>query len=176
VLDPQEIQRLADAQASVSDKIRALDRAGLNRAEIARFLSKRYQHVRNVLEADKLKGHGNPDPSRYHQVGTQQPQIGVNDGGGGSGESRAPAAFFRLTAERDGSLVLPRHVLEAFGAAAGEVLIGVAQPGEIVLRTAAASLSRAQELIRALIPGDDSLADSLVADRRREAEQERADG
>ncbi|MFL5053776.1 MAG: hypothetical protein ACJ8DE_00835 [Microvirga sp.] len=175
MLDPQEMQRLADAQASVSDKIRALDRAGLNRAEIARFLSKRYQHVRNVLEADKLKGQGNANPSRYPQVGTQPAEIGGNDSGG-SGESRAPTAFFRLTAERDGSLVLPRHILEAFGAAPGEVLIGVAQPGEIVLRTAAASLSRAQELIRALIPGDDSLADSLVADRRREAEQERADG
>jgi hypothetical protein len=175
VLEPQEIQRLADAQASVSDKIRALDRAGLNRAEIARFLSKRYQHVRNVLEADKLKGQGNPNPTSYHPVGTQQPQLGVNDSGG-SGESRAPTAFFRLTAERDGSLVLPRHVLEAFGAAPGEVLIGVAQPGEIALRTAAASLGRAQELVRALIPGDDSLADSLVADRRHEAEQERADG
>jgi bifunctional DNA-binding transcriptional regulator/antitoxin component of YhaV-PrlF toxin-antitoxin module len=137
----------------------------LNRAEIARFLRKRYQHVRNVLEADKLKVQEDLNLSSY-QVGTEQR----------TGESCAPTAFFRLTAGRDGSLVLPRHVLEAFGAAPGEVLIGMAQPGEIVLRTAAASIGRAQELVRALIPGDDSLADSLVADRRREDEQERANG
>jgi hypothetical protein len=88
-------------------------------------------------------------------------------------QSCAPTAFFRLTAGQDGNLVLPRHVLEAFGAAPGEVLIGMAQPGEIVLHTAAASINRAQELVRALIPGDDSLADALVGDRCREAEQER---
>jgi hypothetical protein len=89
---------------------------------------------------------------------------------------RAPTAFFRLTAGQDGNLVLPRHVLEALGAAPDEVLVGMAQPGEIVLRTAAASISWAQELVRDLIPGDDSLADSLVADRRREEEQERPGG
>ena len=41
--------------ASVSDKIRALAAAGYSRADIARMLGKRYQHVRNVLEADKAK-------------------------------------------------------------------------------------------------------------------------
>ena len=43
---------------------------------------------------------------------------------------RAPTAFFRLTAGQDGNLVLPRHVLEALGAAPDEVLVGMAQPGE----------------------------------------------
>ncbi len=38
-----------DADLSVSDKIRALDALGVPRAEIARLLGKRYQHVRNVL-------------------------------------------------------------------------------------------------------------------------------
>lgn len=175
MFDSQRMQQIADAQSSVSDKIRALNRAGLNRAEIARFLGKRYQHVRNVLEADKLRAQKDSDLSSYPRIDTEPARAGTIDRHG-TGESCAPIAVFRLTADRDGSLVLPRHVLEAFGAGPGEVLIGMAQPGEIVLRTAAAAISRAQDLVRALIPGDDSLAESLIADRRREVEQERLDG
>lgn len=45
---------LAD-EATVSGQIRALARLGWSRAEIARALGKRYQHVRNVLEDDKRR-------------------------------------------------------------------------------------------------------------------------
>jgi hypothetical protein len=34
---------------NVSQKIRKLDASGFSRSEIAKFLDKRYQHVRNVL-------------------------------------------------------------------------------------------------------------------------------
>ena len=44
---------IATSALSVSDKIRALNELGMPRAEIARLLGKRYQHVRNVLEADR---------------------------------------------------------------------------------------------------------------------------
>jgi len=43
---PQEI---VDGLVTKADKIRALDRAGFSRADIARFLDIRYQHVRNTL-------------------------------------------------------------------------------------------------------------------------------
>jgi hypothetical protein len=47
-----EIERIKrDPALNISDRIRALDRLGMPRAEIARQLGKRYQHVRNVLEA-----------------------------------------------------------------------------------------------------------------------------
>lgn len=45
---------LADEE-TVSGQIRALARRGWSRAEIARALGKRYQHVRNVLEDDKRR-------------------------------------------------------------------------------------------------------------------------
>lgn len=45
---------LADEE-TVSGQIRALARHGWSRAEIARALGKRYQHVRNVLEDDKRR-------------------------------------------------------------------------------------------------------------------------
>ena len=45
---------LADEE-TVSGQIRALARRGWSRADIARALGKRYQHVRNVLEDDKRR-------------------------------------------------------------------------------------------------------------------------
>ena len=40
---------ITDEHKTVSAKIRALDAAGYTRSQIANFLGKRYQHVRNVL-------------------------------------------------------------------------------------------------------------------------------
>jgi len=45
-----DVARLLEGKTTVAAKIRALAAAGYPRAEIARMLGKRYQHVRNVLE------------------------------------------------------------------------------------------------------------------------------
>ncbi len=50
--DADRLARVAAPHATVAGKIRALAGAGVPRADIARFLGKRYQHVRNVLEDD----------------------------------------------------------------------------------------------------------------------------
>src|SRR5690242_1483542 len=50
-----DVAGILRSDMSIADKIRALDAGGLPRAEIARRLGKRYQHVRNVLEGDKLR-------------------------------------------------------------------------------------------------------------------------
>ena len=44
-----EMKRIVEGLPSTSAKIRALDAVGYARADIARSLGKRYQHVRNVL-------------------------------------------------------------------------------------------------------------------------------
>ena len=46
---------VSDPKSSVSGKIRALNSYGVPRAEIAKLLNKRYQHIRNVLVADEQK-------------------------------------------------------------------------------------------------------------------------
>jgi len=176
MLDTAAMQRIAEAHASVSDKIRALDSAGVKRADITRFLNRRYQHVRNVLEGDKQRGRGaltgaGAEVTTYQNCAKQPRDVAERAGLSGS-----PGAFFRLNVDKDGGLPLPRHVVEAFGASAGEVLIATACKGELLLRTSSVAVNRAQELVRALIPGDDSLADSLIADRKREAEQVQRDG
>jgi hypothetical protein len=46
----------SNTSLNVSEKIRALDSLGLPRAQIAKVLGKRYQHVRNVLTAVRKAG------------------------------------------------------------------------------------------------------------------------
>lgn len=82
----------------------------------------------------------------------------------------------KLRANADGSLLVPAHVLASIGIARGEVVVGAAEGEQVSLTSATASMRRAQDLMAKLLPGDDSLADSLIADRRREVEQERAGG
>jgi hypothetical protein len=56
VIAQHEVSKIvSDTKLNVSDKIRALHNYGVPRAEIAKLLGKRYQHVRNVLVADEEK-------------------------------------------------------------------------------------------------------------------------
>ncbi|MBV9077261.1 MAG: hypothetical protein JO048_07235 [Methylobacteriaceae bacterium] len=83
--------------------------------------------------------------------------------------------FVRLTVATDGCLVLPRGVPDAFGSGPGEVIVGVADRGELILRTPAAAVAHVQSILRRVLPRTDGLVDSLLADRRREAESEETD-
>ena len=49
VLNKTEMNNVVKGLTTTSSKIRALNVKGYTRSEIARFLNKRYQHVRNVL-------------------------------------------------------------------------------------------------------------------------------
>ncbi|HEX6001578.1 MAG TPA: hypothetical protein VFZ16_19620, partial [Hyphomicrobiaceae bacterium] len=49
MLDNARMKELTNGLPTKSAKIRALSEAGCSRADIARFLGIRYQHVRNVL-------------------------------------------------------------------------------------------------------------------------------
>lgn len=52
---PQAVQDILKKDVTKSDKIRALDKKGLSRTEIAGLLGIRYQHASNVLNGDKKK-------------------------------------------------------------------------------------------------------------------------
>lgn len=52
---PAALAVVEDTSMSVSDKIRELNDMGVSRAQIAKLLGKRYQHVRNVLVGDLRK-------------------------------------------------------------------------------------------------------------------------
>lgn len=53
--DPKVDVKKVNDISTVSGKIRALDKMGYTRSQIADMLGKRYQHVRNVLVEDARK-------------------------------------------------------------------------------------------------------------------------
>jgi len=177
--DREQMAAIAGAFSTTSDKIRALDAAGYSRAEIARFLGKLYQHVRNVLVAGPPKG------SPFAQVGTG---TGVAETGAaelvgarpGGFEETAPEpyavdsaiAILRLPVTEDGQIQLPPMALRTLGVKPGGVVIAELDEDHLVLFSARESVRRVQAMVRDLIPGRQDLAESLIADRRREADED----
>lgn len=139
---------------TVSDKIRLLDREGYARAEIARILDKRYQHVRNVLERDAATA-ADPAPAR---------------------EVPGPDTVLRLTVAADGTLKLPPEVLRGLDLPQGGVLSGRLENGQLTLIEPLVALRRVQEALRPLSDRlraeGRSIVDELIAERRAEAEGE----
>ncbi len=151
---------------TVSDKIRALDAAGAPRAEIARFLGKRYQHVRNVL----VEG---PPKERY-TVGRIE-FADVREAPSPAFAMDADTAMLRLAIGQDGKVQLPASVLDALGLKPGGIAIAELQADRLTVLSVAESIRRVQQMVRELIPNRTGLVDDLIADRRREAAAEEND-
>lgn len=174
-MDADQLARVVSSSMTVSDKIRALAAAGYPRADIARALGKRYQHVRNVLEAD-LQGAprstagpmvGVEESSRDFDSRDPQAPADVEDRGGG---------VFRLAVRADGSVMLPTAAVEALGLTPGSALIAHLRSDEFSLINGATALRRAQEMLRPSMAEGVSWVDALIADRQRDAAREEADG
>ena len=164
-MDSQDLARVVQSQATVSDKIRALARAGVSRADIARHLGKRYQHVRNVLEADRVREA--PPPSGFAEQASRDWVAPPPD------PLDREVRIFRLVVDNEGRVTLPPQVLSRWGLTPGSVLAGRFEGEELTVMTADTSMRRAQELVRRFIPEGISLSEELIADRRREAARER---
>ena len=159
----QRMRELVHGVSSVSDRIRALDRAGYKRSEIAKFLGKRYQHVRNVLVGDE-------------QTGRRKATSGAVDTGYPKGNRESASGSTRVKVGPSGQVELPTAMREALNLKDGDVLFARLEGGEIHLLTPRAAMLRAQALVRQFVPEGISLVDELLEDRRREVERERQDG
>ena len=154
--NPVAMRRVAEGLPTVSAKIRALDAAGYACADIARFLNRRYQHVRNVL----VQG---PPKSKSGHAGSS-----VSDTPG-SVESKT------LQIAKNGRIVIPVEMRSAMLVdATGHVTARVVE-GELRMLSPKAALLKAQKTVREKTSGVASLADELIAERRAEAQRE-ADG
>lgn len=140
-----------DVGNNTSEKIRLLARAGFKQADVARFLGVRDQFVSNVVRSMKAK------------LGTT------------SSEDPEPARA-RLNVDSAGRIVIPAEFRRAMGIVEGDELMARMADGELRLISPAMAVKRAQKLVRELIPGDVGLADSLIADRRREVAEEAGNG
>jgi AbrB family looped-hinge helix DNA binding protein len=145
------------ALTTTSAKIRSLAAEGVSRADIARKLDIRYQHVRNVLEHDRMK-------EAKAVVGNVAAAI--------PGEA---SASLKTKLGPDGRVVIPAAFRESLGLKDGDVLFARLENGEIVLLTPRAAMLRAQAIVRRFVPDGVSLVDELIEDRRREAKRESED-
>jgi bifunctional DNA-binding transcriptional regulator/antitoxin component of YhaV-PrlF toxin-antitoxin module len=141
-----------------ADKIRALSKAGYSRAEIARHLNVRYQHVRNVLvDEERLTGRTTTRVSSDAVRHAQESQ-------------HLYPTKTRL--ETDGRVAIPQEFWRAAGLEENDSVM-VSIEGEVIcLMSLPASIRRAQEYVRRLVPEGVSLVDELLAERRDEARRE----
>jgi hypothetical protein len=167
-LDPNRMAELVEPYSTVSDRIRALDAAGVPRAEIARFLGKRYQHVRNVLEDDAQSG-GGYTLGRADLSGLRETTSAFEGSEDEAAiiERRSPGAYW-LRIRPDGSVLLPSEVAHALDAAPGERVFARLEAGELTIVSAETAMQRARDLVRQLIPHDVDLVSELLASRRAE--------
>ena len=165
-LTPDRMTEIIRPFTTVSDKIRALDAAGAPRAEIARFLGKRYQHVRNVL----VEG---PPKERY-TVGRVE-FADVRETPAAAYGVDADSSMLRLAIGQDGAVQLPASVLDALGLKPGGIAIADLQADRLTVLSVSESIRRVQQMVRELIPNRTNLVDELIADRRREAAAEEND-
>ena len=151
--NPTEMKRIVEGLPTISAKIRALDAAGYLRADIARFLGKRYQHVRNVLVRSQPKSEAARDPcsapDEPGNVGSQRIRILAN------GRIVIPAKM-RSAMLIDGSGDLTARVVE----------------GELRMLTPKAAVRKLQKRMREKVPEGVSVVDDLIAERRAEARRE----
>ncbi len=184
MLPPDRMTQIVQPYATVSDRIRALDAAGVARADIARFLGKRYQHVRNVLEADQVKGGQAKGGYVLGHADLSGVQQGVEEGGAAFDgpmndprfiEARGGGAY-RLVVRPDGSVVLPREVRDAFNTDRDKIVLSFLEGDEFKLISAETASRQVREMVRRYIPEGTMVSESFIADRRREAEADDIDG
>jgi len=164
------LEAIVDSQRTVAGKIRALDAAGVPRADIARFLGKRYQHVRNVLEDDAQRSNGGYVLGRADLSGVQENGARFEDAPINERDwvERRGGGVFWLRPRPDGSLILPKEIAEALGLTNGWRVQARLVDGELRIVSGDAAMERARARVRKYIklaPGQ-SIVDEFIAERR----------
>jgi hypothetical protein len=164
--DPERLSAITAPHATVADKIRALSAAGVPRADIARFLGKRYQHVRNVLQDDAQSG-GGYVLGRADLSGVQEDARAFENDAENPNliDRRSPGAFW-LRVLPDGSLPLPKEVADTLGAKPGAKVFATFKDGRLSIISGEAAMEEAVAIVRKYIPPEVDLAGGLVEDRR----------
>ena len=87
-----------------------------------------------------------------------------------------PPGSWQAVLEEDGSVVLPPEVLRLLGVKEGDRITLEEDGNEVRLVTQAARLRRAQAWFKTIFPGEGSVVDEFIAEKRaevlREAEED----
>ncbi len=133
-----------------SAKIRALGKTGYARADIARYLGIRYQHVRNVLVQAEEK---EKREQRNNVTDTPPGQTWAHVG-------------------PDGRIVIPAAYRKLLGIENGGPVLMLLEEGEIRLTGRDGAIARAQALVAPFLKDDSTSTDAFLAERRREARRD----
>jgi hypothetical protein len=163
--DPERMRAISAPHGTIADKIRALDAAGYPRADIARFLGKRYQHVRNVLEGDAQSSGG--------YVLGKADLSGVRDNGrpferednDAYIDRRSPTAFW-IEVKPDGTLPLPPELVDVLNAKPGERVFAKIKDGRVTLKSGEAADADVQAIMAKHIKPGRLVSEELIKDRR----------
>lgn len=71
-----------------------------------------------------------------------------------------------------GKLVIPATMRRELGISTGDTVLIDVDDGELRVRSVSRAIERARVILRKYVPEGVSVADELIADRRREAERE----
>jgi hypothetical protein len=138
----EEMDAVVAGVATKSEKIRLLFRAGLPKADIARYLDIRYQHVYNVLKKEPA---------------FTQEKSGKVDAGA--------AQIFQVKIEAGLKVSLPREFAEAESLKTGSVVICRRDADGLKIMSAAAAEDYLRTVLRQRIPDQAQLLDALLAAR-----------
>lgn len=142
--------KVAAGLPTKSAKIRALGQAGYRRADIARFLDIRYQHVRNVLlHAEEKQAAPEQDNTPAKPPSQVWAQVG-----------------------RDGRVVIPAAYRQVLGIEDGGHVLLLREDNEVRLMGRDGAVRRAQEMVAPYLKDESTSVDSFLAERRREAKRE----
>ena len=153
VLDRQTrnaMTKIADGLPSKAEKIRRLRCADFNRSDVAFFLDISYQHVRNVEMRAKEK------EARQAMVETP---------------AKPPAQIWTQVGP-DGRVVIPAVYRSLLGIEGGGHVLLRFEDDEVRMVGRDTAIARVQALVAKYVPEGVSLVDELLAERRREVEQE----
>ncbi|MBP0615873.1 hypothetical protein [Jiella mangrovi] len=158
--DHEAMTKITAGLPTKAAKIRALDEKGFERADIARFLGIRYQHVRNTLERPKAK-----TPAAEGPVQT--------DGFAFNADANA---FTSLTLGEDGRLTIPEELraLMKLGGD-GKLIARIDEDGELRLTSPLTAIDKVRRLIAEKGFSGRSPVDELIEERRAEALREEAE-
>ena len=165
--ETNRLAAIAAPHSTIADKIRALSAAGVPRADIARFLGKRYQHVRNVLEGDAQSGGGGYVLGRadLSGVGETAASYRAEEDDRSLIERRAGGVYW-LRVRPDGSLPLPQEFVEALAAQPGARVFAKLEDSEVKIVSGEESMRRAQEIVRKYVPPGSNVVDEFLAERK----------
>jgi hypothetical protein len=122
----RDVSRAVRGQISTAAKIRTLAAQGRSRADIARALGIRYQHVRNVLFREEAKAR--------------------------AGEASDPTAIAsKIQISSDRTAIVPAKVIDALALKPGDVLFARMESDEIHLLTKTAVIPEGVSLVDELI-------------------------